>query len=89
MIQMSTMISKNKCNLIGNLHGEQPLKGNLQLQQHLKVGITSGVGTSNNYENLVNKPSINDVVLIGNKTFEELGLIALSNLEIETLLKED
>ena len=35
-----------------------------------------------NYENLKNKPSINDVELIGNKSFEDLGDIHLSNIEI-------
>ena len=35
-----------------------------------------------NYENLKNKPRINDVELIGNKSFEDLGDIPLSNIEI-------
>ena len=35
-----------------------------------------------NYENLKNKPSINDVELVGNKSFEDLGDIPLSNIEI-------
>ena len=35
-----------------------------------------------NYENLKNKPSINDVELIGNKSFEDLGDMPLSNIEI-------
>lgn len=34
------------------------------------------------YENLVNKPKINDVELVGNKSFEDLGDIPLSNIEI-------
>lgn len=37
------------------------------------------------YEKLSNKPSINDVMLIGNKTFEELGDRNLSNLEIKAI----
>lgn len=37
------------------------------------------------YEKLSNKPSINDVILIGNKTFEELGDRNLSNLEIKAI----
>lgn len=37
------------------------------------------------YEKLSNKPSINDVTLIGNKTFEELGDRNLSNLEIKEI----
>ena len=38
------------------------------------------------YENLLHKPSIEDVTLIGNKTFPELNLDALTNMEIEILL---
>lgn len=38
------------------------------------------------YQKLTNKPSINGVELIGNKTFEDLGLSPLSNEEIENIL---
>lgn len=31
-------------------------------------------GGSTNYEELTNKPQINNIELIGNKTFEELGI---------------
>lgn len=43
------------------------------------------IGTKN-YKQLDNKPSIEGVTLINNKTFEDLGAISLSNLEIERLL---
>lgn len=36
--------------------------------------IDSGATGTNNYNNLSNKPSINDVVLEGNKTSEDLGI---------------
>ena len=39
------------------------------------------------YENLENKPSIEGIVLLDNKTFEELGLTPLSNEELEELLR--
>lgn len=42
---------------------------------------------TNDYEKLINKPKINTVVLIGDKSFEELGLNRLTNTEIENLLK--
>lgn len=35
------------------------------------------------YPPLTNKPSINDVILIGNKTFEELGVQTMTNAEIK------
>ena len=43
-------------------------------------------GLGNNYNYATNKPSINGVTLQGNKTTEELGVVSLSNLEIERLL---
>ena len=39
-----------------------------------------------NYDKLVNKPSIENVVLQGDKTFSALGLNALSNSEIDKML---
>jgi hypothetical protein len=43
-------------------------------------------GLGNNYNYATNKPSINGVTLQGNKTTEDLGVVSLSNLEIERLL---
>ena len=43
-------------------------------------------GTSD-YEKLKNKPHLNGVELVGNKSFEDVGLVALSNSELEKLLK--
>ena len=37
------------------------------------MGIVNA--TSDNYNNLSNKPSINGVTLVGNKTSEELGIV--------------
>lgn len=52
-----------------------------------KLG-TGYTGSSLNYNNLKNKPSIEDVELIGNKTFEELGLAEIDNIEIDKLFKQ-
>ena len=38
------------------------------------------------YEKLINHPSINEVELIRDKSFSDLGLNALSNIELEDLL---
>lgn len=43
-------------------------------------------GTSD-YEKLKNKPHLNGVELVGDKSFEDVGLVALSNSELEKLLK--
>lgn len=45
-----------------------------QLLMELKEVIEQGGGTSN-YEQLTNKPSINNVTLTGNKTTSELGIV--------------
>ena len=44
-------------------------------QKHLvgKMGVVNA--TSNNYNDLSNKPSINGVILVGNKTGAELGIV--------------
>lgn len=39
------------------------------------------------YNRLKNKPSINNNELIGDKTFEQLGLESLTNEDIENLLR--
>lgn len=38
------------------------------------------------YEQLDDLPQINDVTLIGNKSFEDLGAESLTNLEIESII---
>lgn len=48
--------------------------------------IPTTAGGTKDYERLINKPSIENVTLIGNKTFDELGMSSLSNMEIEHLL---
>lgn len=44
-----------------------------QTQLNGSMGVVNA--TSDNYNDLSNKPSINGVVLIGNKTGEELGIV--------------
>lgn len=45
------------------------------------------VNSTSNYELLVNKPQIESVELLGNKTFNDLGLSSISNMRIEQILK--
>ena len=42
--------------------------------------------TEKDYENLRNKPSIEGVELIGDKSFEELNLQRITNTELENML---
>lgn len=53
--------------------------------QEIMEGSGSGESTDN-YEKLKNKPSINRVVLSGDKSFEDLGLSPLSNMEIKNII---
>ena len=55
-------------------------KGNLQAD----FGNVIRVHTDD-YNDLYNKPSINEVELVGNKTFEELGDHLLTNIEIKRI----
>lgn len=52
-------------NLSGKIDSEAPLKG--------KLNISGSSGTKD-YEKLKNKPQINGVELIGNKSLEDLGI---------------
>ena len=40
------------------------------------------------YNKLINKPQINSVELVNNKSFEDLGLISLTNSEILQILNQ-
>lgn len=59
-------------------------------KMHLEFGVdvrpVISQGTSD-YNDLSNKPSVNGVTLVGNKTNEELNINEISNSEIEELLK--
>lgn len=65
--------------LNGNLTPEEQLTGALdtsaQLVGSLNIGSGGGGGT-NNYNDLTNKPQINNVTLSGNKTTADLGLFS-------------
>ena len=52
-------------------------------------GGGSGGGGTSDYTELSNKPQIEGITLEGNNTFEDLGLEALTNLQIEALLAEE
>ena len=47
---------------------------------------TPGTG-SNDYNELINRPKINGIELIGDKTPEELEIIPLTNDEIDNILR--
>lgn len=63
------------------LNGTLKLSGNLTGEE-IPVIIKEKTVIEKNYENLDNKPSINDVILEGNKTPAELGLTKASDFEL-------
>ena len=58
-------------------------KGNMELDltpksnMEIRISVPKNVSSSLDYERLRNKPQIESVELLGNKSFDELGLIPL------------
>lgn len=74
--------------LSGDLRPADTLSGNLGGTRTLRGGLSvpSSVNGPTNYESLKNKPQIESVELVGNKTFEDLGLETIDNSELMELL---
>ena len=62
----------------GSLNAETGMSGSLNMAERVY---------ENDYEKLRNKPSINGVELIKDKSFEELGVSPMTNSEILEILK--
>lgn len=59
------------------------ITGHLHTHGQLTAGLSVGGGTTN-YEELENKPSINGIILEGNKTTQELGIQTTVDVEYDT-----
>ena len=75
-ISLSGSISAAK--MSGRLNGQTGMSGNLQMADRVY---------ENDYEKLKNRPSINGVELVQDKSFEDLGDHVLTNFEILELMK--
>lgn len=62
----------------GNINVDTGMSGNLNMSERVY---------ENNYEKLVNKPSINGVELIKNKSLSDLGYSPMKNSEILEIIK--
>ena len=51
----------------------------------INASIGKSVSGATSYPPLTDKPQINDVILLGNKSFEDLGISDMSNLEIKEM----
>lgn len=67
----------------GNIGIKRTSEFNYQLYKHQKSGEET-----TDYEELINKPQIEGVTLIGNKTFSDLTLDRITNSEINYLLTQ-
>lgn len=77
----------NEEKLTGTISSSNQLNGTLSNATSLSGALNNGLGTpTTNYERLINLPQVNDVTLIGNKSFSDLGIETLTNLEIEELI---
>lgn len=72
--------------LVGKLTStDQSIRGSLSPKSAMVTGGLDGHGTKD-YEHLVNKPKINHVELVGDKSFPELGIRTISSGEILDIL---
>ena len=69
----------------GGISSGASITGNVSNKK--TVTGTANVSGVNDYEKLLNLPSIESVQLKGNKSFEDLGLTVCSNLDIDNLFK--
>lgn len=75
-ISLSGSISAAK--MSGSLNADTGMSGDLKMAERVY---------ENDYEKLKNKPSINGVELVQDKSFEDLGDHVLTNFEILELMK--
>ena len=73
--------------IIGILDGtENSINGELSRDSQWDIGGQLTPPIVADYNDLANKPQIEGNILEGNKTFEDLSLIRMSNQEIENIL---
>lgn len=73
--------------LVGVISNNQEILGTITGEGTLQATINP-ITTKliNNYEDLKNKPQINEVMLIHNKSLEDLNVTKLTNIEIENII---
>ena len=54
----------------------------------IDTDIELSTNGTNDYNDLIHKPQINGVELVGNKTPEDLDILPLTNAEIDELLRD-
>lgn len=70
-----------------------PVQVEVEIESNLHeytIGMQENIelsGGTNDYEKLKNKPKINGIELIKNKSFDDLGMSIITNQELEDMLK--
>lgn len=75
-----------KSSLTGQLSGRQSLSAHISGKESLSAIMYRGLAVPHDYERLTNKPKIESVELIGNRSLEEIGVDHISNAELAALL---
>lgn len=73
----------------GTLYGtlsqpDQTLSGTIETEKKLNGGLNKASAVQD-YNFLSNKPKIEGVTLMGDKSFNDLGLLGMSNFDIEDI----
>ncbi len=78
-ITVNASLSKTQINV-----PSAALSGNIAASAELATDIKHSIVLD--YNALENKPEINSVELVGNKTLPEIGVNSISNIELQNLL---
>ena len=64
---------------------QQEISFSIEREQEISFSVGDRIVETGDYDKLIHKPSINEVILQGNKTFEDLGDHNLTNVEIKAI----
>jgi hypothetical protein len=78
-LTVAAQLSNNQVNASANV-SDNTINANAQMINRINVNNVS------DYNLLTNKPQINSVTLQGDKSFSDLGLESISNIELENIL---
>lgn len=78
-LTVDAQLSDNQINVAADLNGN--INADAQIINRMEINNVS------DYNLLNNKPLINSVTLQGDKSFEDLGLESISNIELEEILR--
>lgn len=70
------------------IDGQAKLRNVIDGSAYPVLRASDGSGGTRDYERLINKPRIEEVELIGNKNFEDLGLSEISGEELIRILTD-